>query len=55
MILNSTPWDVRGASVITVGVEVSAILQHVGLSLFVAIKLGLCAHAVVDIVSDAAG
>jgi len=32
MILNSIPWDVRGASVIAAGVEVSAILHHVGLS-----------------------
>lgn len=55
MILNSIPWDVRGASVIAAGVEVSAILQHVGLSLFVAIMLGLCAYVVVDTVSDAAG
>jgi len=54
MILNSIPGDVRGASVIAAGVEVSAILQHVGLSCLSPLCL-VCAYVVVDTVSDAAG
>jgi hypothetical protein len=46
------PYDVWLAAGIAVGVELSAIVDHVGLAVVVAIVFGLCAYIVVETISD---
>ena len=49
------PYDVWLAAAIAVGVELSAIVHHVGLAVVVATMIGLCACIVVAAISDVVG